>query len=83
MTRILYKIFPGVIFSFAIAYFGIYLSDFVGIKILNLSKSPISPIMLSIIIGMIIGNILSIPLIFLEGIKFSLKFILRLGIICL
>ena len=83
MTQILYKIFPGVIFSFAIAYLGIYLSDFVGIKILNLSKSPISPIMLSIIIGMIIGNILSIPLIFLEGIKFSLKFILRLGIICL
>ena len=71
MTQILYKIFPGVIFSFAIAYLGIYLSDFVGIKILNLSKSPISPIMLSIIIGMIIGNILSIPLIFLEGIKFS------------
>ncbi len=79
----IYRIFPGIFFSFIIAYAGIYLSGFIGNKVLNLSKSPISPIMLSIIIGLFIGNIIKIPPLFSEGIKFSLKFILRLGIICL
>ena len=83
MSQSLYKIFPGIILSFAIAYSGIYLSNFIGIEILKLNNSPISPIMLSIIIGIIIGNIISIPLLFSGGINFSLKFILRLGIICL
>tara|TARA_Y100001970_G_C14132061_1_gene802231 strand:+ start:177 stop:1271 length:1095 start_codon:yes stop_codon:yes gene_type:complete len=77
------QIFPGVFFSFIIAYAGIYLSGFIGNDLLNLHKSPISPIMLSIIIGLLIGNIIRIPSIFSEGIKFSLKFILRFGIICL
>ncbi len=78
-----FRIFPGILISFIIAYSGIYLSGFIGNEILNLNKSPISPIMLSIIIGLLLGNILKIPSIFLPGIKFSLKFILRLGIICL
>ena len=78
-----FRIFPGVFFSFIIAYAGIYLSSFIGSEILNLDKSPISPIMLSIIIGLLIGNIITIPLVFSEGIRFSLKFILKLGIICL
>ena len=77
------QIFPGVFFSFIIAYAGIYLSGFIGNDLLNLHKSPISPIMLSIIIGLFIGNIIKIPSVFSEGINFSLKFILRLGIICL
>ena len=79
----IYQIFPGIVFSFIIAYSGIYLSSFIGNEILHLNKSPISPIMLSIIIGLLIGNIIKVPSIFSEGIKFSLKFILRLGIICL
>tara|TARA_B100000575_G_scaffold285996_1_gene282077 strand:+ start:667 stop:1761 length:1095 start_codon:yes stop_codon:yes gene_type:complete len=79
----IYRIFPGVIFSFVIAYTGIYLSSFIGNEVLNLNKSPISPIMLSIVIGLLIGNTITIPSIFYEGIQFALKIILRLGIICL
>ena len=79
----IYRIFPGIFVSFIIAYAGIYLSSYIGSVVLNLTKSPISPIMLSIIIGLFIGNIIKIPSLFSEGINFSLKFILRLGIICL
>ena len=79
----IYRVIPGIFFCFIIAYAGMYLSSFIGNELLNLSKSPISPIMLSIIIGLLIGNITKIPSIFYEGINFSLKFILRLGIICL
>ncbi len=79
----IYRIFPGVFLSFIVAYAGIYLSSFIGNEILNLNKSPISPIMISIILGLLIGNVITIPSIFSEGIKFSLKFILRFGIVCL
>ena len=79
----IYRNLSGIIFCFIIAYAGILLSSYIGKEILNLNKSPISPIMLSIIIGLFIGNTIKIPSIFSDGIKFSLKFILRLGIICL
>tara|TARA_B100000676_G_C18034325_1_gene820814 strand:+ start:68 stop:1162 length:1095 start_codon:yes stop_codon:yes gene_type:complete len=83
MQLSIYKVFPGIVLSFIIAYAGIYLSGIIGNELLNFGKSPISPIMLSIIIGLLIGNFIKIPSIFSKGIKFSLKFILRLGIICL
>ncbi len=83
MQLSIYRIFPGIVLSFIIAYAGIYLSRIIGNEVLNLSKSPISPIMLSIIVGLLVGNIIKIPSIFSDGIRFSLKFILRLGIICL
>ncbi len=83
MQLSIYRIFPGIVLSFIIAYTGIYLSRIIGNEVLNLSKSPISPIMLSIIVGLLVGNIIKIPSIFSDGIRFSLKFILRLGIICL
>ena len=56
----IFPIFPGIFFSFIIAYAGIYLSDFIGTEVLNLGKSPIYPIMLSIIIGLLVGNIFKI-----------------------
>ena len=83
MLLSIYRFFPGIFFCLIIAYAGIYLSSFIGKELLNLSKSPVSPIMLSIIIGLFIGNIIKIPSLFSEGINFSLKFVLRLGIICL
>ena len=83
MQLSIYRIFPGIVLSFIIAYTGIYLSRIIGNEVLNLSKSPISPIMLSIIVGLLVGNIIKIHSIFSDGIRFSLKFILRLGIICL
>ncbi len=78
-----YKIIPGIFLCLFIAYVSIFLSEFIGIHILNLIKNPISPIMISIIIGILIGNFFSIPMLFDDGINFSLKIILRIGIICL
>ena len=53
MQLSVYKIFPGVFFSFIVAFAGIYLSNLIGSEVLQFSKSPVSPIMLSIIIGLI------------------------------
>jgi uncharacterized integral membrane protein (TIGR00698 family) len=74
---------PGIILSLFVGLIGIFFSDYVGIEIMGFKKSPISSIMLAIIIGLFIGNIINVPNVFKPGIDFSIKRILRFGIICL
>ena len=73
---------PGVVLCIAIAWLGILFADWIGKDLLNFGKSPISPIMLAILLGIILRNIF-FPAIFTSGTQFCLKFILRLGIVFL
>ena len=77
------KFIPGILLSTFVAFLGILFSDAIGVYLTGLTKSPISPIMLSIIIGLILGNFFTIKEVFQDGLSFSIKFILRLGIVCL
>ena len=83
MYGLLLKLFPGVLLSALIALIGIYSSRYIGENLLGLEKSPISPIILSIAIGLIIGNLTKLSDSFIPGVNFSMKFILRFGIVCL
>lgn len=73
----------GILLAFVIYVFSEAINQFVGIQLLGLKKSPISTVMIAIILGLILGNIYNIGDIFKPGINFSLKYILRAGIICL
>ena len=73
----------GIILCVLTALLSIQLSSYIGISILNLSKSPISPIILSIIIGTIIGNSIKNLDLYDEGFTFAIKYLLKLGIIFL
>ena len=77
------NVLPGIILSFIIAFLGIKSADILSSEIFKMSKSPISPIMIAIIIGLIIRNSAKMSDIFFQGINFSLKVILKFGIICL
>ena len=74
---------PGVALALIIAYVGAKSSHFIGVNLLGFSKSPISSIMLAIIFGILLANIVNLPKRFEEGFKFSIKYILRFGIILL
>ena len=73
----------GIILCILTALLSIQLSSYIGISILNLSKSPISPIIIAIIIGAIIGNFIKNLDLYDEGFTFSIKYLLKLGIIFL
>lgn len=73
----------GIILCVLTALLSIQLSSYIGITILNLSKSPISPIIISIIIGTIIGNSIKNLDLYDEGFTFAIKYLLKLGIIFL
>ncbi len=82
MPRI-YALLPGILLSTLIYLLADLLSNFVGKEILFYEKSPISTVLFAILIGIVVGNFIKIGEIFTKGINFSLKFILRLGIILL
>ncbi len=73
----------GIILCVLTALLSIQLSSYIGISILNLSKSPISPIIISIIIGTIVGNSIKNLDLYDEGFTFAIKYLLKLGIIFL
>ncbi|MBE0689745.1 MAG: putative sulfate exporter family transporter, partial [Anaerolineae bacterium] len=81
--RTIVVLLPGVVLTALVAFLGIQASERIGIDLLGFSRTPISGIMMAIIIGIIVGNAVALPATFKPGIRFSLKHILRLGIILL
>ena len=79
----IHKLIPGLILTIIIAWISIYLSKLIGIDLLGFSKSPISPVMLAILFGLLIGNLIPSGIWIKPGINFAVKKVLRLGIILL
>lgn len=75
MTKRLYSLLPGLLLCIGIAIPSILFQQYV--------YRPISPITIAIIIGLIINNTVRLPSSYREGIGFSLKKVLRWGIILL
>ena len=73
----------GIALCLITALLAIYLSDLVGMGLLGFEKSPLSPIIFAILLGLIINN-MTVTLIKLEpGFKFCVKYVLKLVIIFL
>ena len=72
----------GLIACITVAITSIQLSEYLGIHLLGFEKSPISPIMIAIIIGISIANFNSIIINELKpGLDFCIKVLLKIGII--
>ncbi len=76
-------IIPGLLLALILAFGGQYLSHLIGIDLMGLEKSPISAIMMAILLGIIVRNTFTLPAAVDPGIKFGLVRILRLGIVLL
>lgn len=77
------NILPGLLLALVLALAGQYLSDFIGIELMGLPKSPISAIMMAILLGILIRNTIKLPDFLQPGIRFGLVRVLRLGIVLL
>lgn len=58
-------------------------ADFIGHNLLGFERSPVSEIMMAIVIGMLIANLFSLPLRLSSGLKFCASTVLRVGIMLL
>jgi len=77
------KLIPGVTAVSLIAWFSIWLSEYIGVKLLGFDRTPVSPVMLAILLGLIISALVPMPKSLKPGLSFAVKKILRLGIILL
>jgi uncharacterized integral membrane protein (TIGR00698 family) len=76
-------ILPGFFLALVLAVLGNYLADLIGVDLMGLPKSPISPIMMAILLGILVRNTIKLPTAVEPGIKFCLVRMLRLGIVLL
>ena len=76
-------VLPGFILALVLAVAGQYLSELIGVRWMGLPKSPISAIMMAILLGILIRNTVSLPSALQPGIRFGLVRVLRFGIVLL
>ena len=77
------SILPGLLFALLIAIVGGWSAEFIGTTVMGLPKSPLSGIMMAILIGILIRNTMGVSDRLQPGIKFSVVRMLRLGIVLL
>lgn len=77
------RIIPGLILALLLAVGGEALSRLIGESWMGMPKSPVSGIMMAIVLGLLVRNSLGLHRSFLPGIEFGLKRVLRLGIVLL
>jgi len=73
----------GILLAAGLAVFGHYLSHLIGVDMMGMPKSPVSPIMMAILLGILVRNTMNLSAGFDPGIRFCLVRILRLGIVLL
>lgn len=80
---------PGILLCITVILIGIYLADLLGFLLIQLailpagSASPISGIFVAILLGILVRNTIGVNAIFMSGVQYSLKYLLRAGIILL
>lgn len=81
-------LFPGVALSVAIMLASLHLAGWAGRALLSLQgidpagkSSPVSGVLVAILVGIVIRNLVGLPEIFKSGIRLSVTNLLRLGII--
>ncbi len=73
-------IMPGLALAAAIALSTQYFSDWLGASLFNLSKSPVSPVMLAILTGLLIRNTVGIDARLEQGVAVASGSVLRIGL---
>ncbi|MAI80772.1 MAG: putative sulfate exporter family transporter [Deltaproteobacteria bacterium] len=71
---------PGLLLAGALAFAGSGLSRALGQGLLGADSSPISPILIAIMSGLLIRNTIGLPKIFERGLQFCLRRGLRIGV---
>jgi uncharacterized integral membrane protein (TIGR00698 family) len=77
------KIFPGVVLALVFCLFSQGINNVIGIELFGTAKSPISTVMIAILLGIIMGNAFTPRPGMMIGLDFTQKYILKLGIIFL
>lgn len=82
LTR-LHLLIPGLLAVSLLTWLSIWLAKLIGVELMGFIKSPISPVMIAIILGLSLSSLIKLPTALDPGLRFSVKKLLRVGIILL
>jgi uncharacterized integral membrane protein (TIGR00698 family) len=71
---------PGLAIALAFAVVGKAASEAIGTGLLQLERSPISPILFAILLGLAVRNTIGLPSVYEAGVQLCLKRVLRVGV---
>jgi uncharacterized integral membrane protein (TIGR00698 family) len=74
---------PGLALALVLAFVGMHGAEWIGTSLLGFEKTPVSAIMVALLIGLAIRNAIGLPHVYEGGLKFCLRHVLRLGIMLL
>jgi uncharacterized integral membrane protein (TIGR00698 family) len=71
---------PGLALAGGLAWVGALLADWIGESILGFDKSPISAILMTIVLGLLVRNLAGLPAAYEKGLRLAVRRVLRWGI---
>jgi uncharacterized integral membrane protein (TIGR00698 family) len=71
---------PGVGLAVALAFLGSVASTWIGVSVLGFDKTPLSPILVAILLGLLLRNTAGLPSVYEAGLQLCLKRVLRIGV---
>ena len=73
-------VLPGVVIAGLLALAGRELADLIGSELLGFQDSPLSPILVAILLGLLIRNAIGLPASYQAGLRLCLQRVLRIGV---
>jgi len=71
---------PGLVLAAVIAAIAVPLSRWIGTELLGYEKSPVSPILLTVLLGVLVRNTVGLPPVYAAGLRICVEWLLRIGI---
>jgi uncharacterized integral membrane protein (TIGR00698 family) len=71
---------PGVALALGLALVGEAAARWVGEGLLGFPRSPVSPVMLAIVAGLLVRNVIGLPAVYDAGLRLCLRTVLRVGV---
>jgi uncharacterized integral membrane protein (TIGR00698 family) len=76
-------ILPGAVLAFGLACVGRVLSTWIGTSVFGFAKSPVSPILVAVVFGLLIRNSVGLPKVYERGLRLCARTVLQFGIVLL
>jgi uncharacterized integral membrane protein (TIGR00698 family) len=74
---------PGIALALGLAIAGERIASWLGTRVLGFDHSPISAVPVAVVLGLLVRNVVGLPAIYEPGLKISVRFLLRVGIVLL
>ena len=71
---------PGMALALALAMLGTLGAEWLGERAMGFDKTPLSPILVAILLGLLIRNTIGLPAVYEPGLQLALKKVLRIGV---